>query len=198
MPLLLQRELRMRRPPLQLPYLDVALQLLLFWQLRWLLFSLYVLRSLLLLGRLELQQQQQQEQQQEEEEEEQEHEEDLLAMRVRVEGERLVVSDAELVERYAEQAEQAEQAELGERADLPYDAISELLLELGERVDRPPYDAISELLLELGAAADAQLLLRLGDDAELAEPQGRLRVARQVIDVVQVGLHLEFDPAKLD
>ena len=195
MPLLLQRELRMRHPPLQLPYLDVALQLLLFWQLRWLLFSLYVLRSLLLLGRLELQQQQQQEQQQEEEEEEQEHEEDLLAMRDRVEGERLVVSDAELVERYAEQVEQAE---LGERADLPYDAFSELLLEVGERVDRPPYDGFSELLLELGAAADAELLLRLGDDAELAEPQGRLRVARQVIDVVQVGLYLEFDPAKLD
>ena len=119
-------------------------------------------------------------------------------MRVRVEGEGLVVSVeryAELVERYAEQAEQAE---LGERADLPYDAISELLLELGERVDRQPYDAISELLLELGAAADAQLLLRLGDDAELAEPQGRLRVARQENDVVQVGLDLEFDPAKLD
>ena len=175
----------MRQPLWRLPYLDVALQLLLFWQLRWLLFSLYVLRSLLLLGRLELQQQQQQQQQQqEEEEEEQEHEEDLLAMRVRVEGERLVVSDAELVERYAEQAEQAE---LGERADLPYDAISELLLEVGERVDRPPYDGISELLLELGAAADAELLLRLGADAERAEPQqGRLRVARQVKDEVAV------------
>ena len=182
MPLLLQRELRMRRPPLQLPYLDVALQLLLFWQLRWLLFSLYVLRSLLLLGRLELQQQQQQQQQQEEEEEEQEHEEDLLAMRVRVEGGRLVVSVeryAELVERYAEQAEQAELAEL---------------------VDRPPYDAFSELLLQLGAADDAcsELLLRLGADAEQAETQGQLRVATQVLDVVQVDLDLQFDPAKLD
>ena len=86
---------------------------------------------------------------------------------------------AELVERYAEQAEQAELAEL---------------------VDRPPYDAFSELLLQLGAADDAcsELLLRLGADAELAEPQGRLRVARQVLDVVQVGLDLQFDPAKLD
>ena len=146
----------MRQPQLQLPYLDVALQLLLFWQLRWLLFSLYVLRSLLLLRRLELQQQQQQEQQQEEEEEEQEHEEDLFAMRVRAEGEGVVVPDAELVERYAEQDEQAE---LGERADLPYDAISELLLELGSE-----YNACLELLVPL--AADAELLLRLGDDAE--------------------------------
>ena len=64
----------MRQPPLQLPYLDVAVPVLL-------LLSLYVLRSLLLLGRLELQHQQELQQQEQEEEEEQEQEEDRLEFR---------------------------------------------------------------------------------------------------------------------
>ena len=52
------------------------------WPLCRLLLSLYVRRSLLLLGRLELQQQQEELQQQEEEEEEQEQEEDRLEVRI--------------------------------------------------------------------------------------------------------------------
>ena len=85
----------MRQPPLQLPYLDVAVPVRLKWQLCWLLFSLYVLRSLLLLGRLELQHQQELQQEQEEEEE-QEHEEDRLEVRFPV-GAVEVVADVAVV-----------------------------------------------------------------------------------------------------
>ena len=78
----------MRQPPLQLPYLDVAVPVLL-------LLSLYVLRSLLLLGRLELQHQQELQQEQEEEEE-QEQQEDRLEVRFPV-GAVEVVADVAVV-----------------------------------------------------------------------------------------------------
>ena len=126
----------MWQPPLQLPYLDVAVPVRRQRQLGWLLFSLYVLRSLLLLGRLELQQQQ------------------LLPGRVLVllmhdqeEGVGLVVlflvvaeraRPVEQVLREVEQVLREDEAEREEEADRLYDASSELLVRLVAADDEPP------------------------------------------------------------
>ena len=120
--------------------------------------------------------------------------EERLAIRVRAEGEGLVVSgprQVERVERYAERVERyAEQVErpLAEQAERLYDAISELLARLGS-----DDDAEAELAEPPGTTQR---------QAHAARVVGRLRVARQVLDVVgvdaQVDRDLQADLAKLD